>query len=299
MMVEITIAICTYKRVEIKETLASIAEQVLPEDMQVRVVVADNDVDPTMRKVIEKTANKLGIELTYVHAPSRNISIARNACLNNCKTQWLAFIDDDETASKTWLSELYKTALNENADVVLGPVESVYPNDAPNWIVKCDLHSTTPVFVDGVIETGYTCNTLLNLGSEHLKNERFDLALGKSGGEDTDYFSRVFKKGAKLKYAEKATVCEPVPTGRATLNWLAKRRFRMGQTYAPTKYTAISGKLFTVKFMLKAFSKFAFCLVMATLCCLYPSKRYSWFLRGCFHFGVMTKLTGMNNIELY
>jgi len=299
MMVEITIAICTYKRAEIQQTLASIANQVLPEDVYIKVIVADNDIEPTMRQFIEETAKNLSITLTYIHAPSRNISIARNACLINCETQWLVFIDDDETASNTWLSELYKTALNENADVVLGPVISVYPNDAPNWIVKCDFHSTKPVFVNGVIETGYTGNTLLKLSSQYFENEMFNLSLGKSGGEDTDYLSRAFKKGAKFAFAENAIVHEPVPRERATLSWLIKRKFRMGQTYASTRYTAISGKLFKVKFMLQALSKFVFCLVMTILWCLYPSERYSWFLRGCFHFGVMTKLTGMNNIELY
>ncbi|MBB1324342.1 glycosyltransferase family 2 protein [Pseudoalteromonas sp. SR45-1] len=298
-MVEITIAICTYKRLEIKQTLISIAEQILPEDMQIRVVVADNDVEPTARPNIEKTASDLGLMLTYVHAPSRNISIARNACLANCKTKWLAFIDDDETVSNKWLYELYLTAVNENAEVVLGPVESIYPIDAPKWIVQCDLHSTKPVFVNGVIETGYTCNTLLNLESDHLKNETFDIALGKSGGEDTDYFSRVFKKGAKLKYAENAIVCEPVTNGRASLNWLAKRRFRMGQTYAPTKFTPTTGRLSVVKLMCKSLAKVMFCSLMSLLFCLHASRRYSWFLRACFHFGVMTKLTGVKNIELY
>ena len=103
-MTEITVAICTYKRIEIQKTLTSIADQILPENVYIRVIIADNDVEPTMRQLIEETAKSLGITLTYIHAPSRNISIARNACLINCETQWLVFIDDDETASNTWLS---------------------------------------------------------------------------------------------------------------------------------------------------------------------------------------------------
>ena len=299
MMVEITIAICTYKRAEIQQTLASIANQVLPEDVYIKVIVADNDIEPTMRQFIEETAKSLGITLTYIHAPSRNISIARNACLINCETQWLVFIDDDEIASNTWLSELYKTALNENADVVLGPVISVYPNDAPNWIVKCDFHSTKPVFVSGVIETGYTGNTLLKLSSQYFENEMFNLSLGKSGGEDTDYLSRAFKKGAKLAFAENAIVHEPVPSERATLNWLIKRKFRMGQTYPLTQLTSNSSDFFTAKFIVKALSKVMFCSIMVLLSCFNPTKRYSWLLRGSFHFGVITKLVGMKNIETY
>lgn len=298
-MTEITVAICTYKRIEIQETLASIANQVLPEGVNIRVIVADNDVETTMRQLIEEKAESLGITLTYIHAPSRNISIARNACLLNCGTEWLAFIDDDETASNTWLSELYKTAVNENAHVALGPVISVYPCNAPNWIVKCDFHSTRPVFVNGIIRTGYTGNTLLKLSSQYFENEMFNLSLGKSGGEDTDYLSRAFKKGAKLAFAQNAIVHEPVTSERATLSWLIKRKFRMGQTYPLTQLTSNSSDFFTAKFTVKALSKVMFCSIMVLLLCFNPTKRYSWLLRGSFHFGVMTKLVGIKNIETY
>jgi succinoglycan biosynthesis protein ExoM len=36
----------------------------------------------------------------------RNISIARNAALDVAETLWVAFIDDDEHASATWLANL-------------------------------------------------------------------------------------------------------------------------------------------------------------------------------------------------
>ncbi|WP_024599321.1 glycosyltransferase family 2 protein [Pseudoalteromonas sp. TAE56] len=295
----ITIAICTYKRIEIKKTLESLSKQILKDNICIKILVADNDVDPTMRDKIEGFADNLGLDLTYVHAPFRNISIARNACLSNCKTKWLAFIDDDETVSDTWISELYKTAINKKADIVLGPVVSIYADNTPYWIVKNNFHATKAVFVNGVIETGYTCNTLLDLESICIKDMKFDLGLGRSGGEDTDYFSRAFKKGANLQYSPNAIVYEPVTAARATLSWLIKRKFRMGQTYAPTQYSEDSSKIYITKFIIKALSKFTFCFIMALLTCLSPVKRYSWILRGCFHFGVLTKLTGMKNIELY
>ena len=134
---------------------------------------------------------------------------------------------------------------------------------------------------------------------QYFENEMFNLSLGKSGGEDTDYLSRAFKKGAKLDFAENAIVHEPVPSERATLNWLIKRKFRVGQTYALTLFKATSSKFFITQLMFKAFSKFTFCLIMMVLFYLHPVKRYNWLLRGCLHFGVVTKLFGVKNIELY
>jgi hypothetical protein len=41
----------------------------------------------------------LSLDCLYVHAPARNISIARNACLDAADAPLIAFIDDDETAT--------------------------------------------------------------------------------------------------------------------------------------------------------------------------------------------------------
>ena len=298
-MNEITIAICTYKRPEIKETLESVSKQKLAKEVGFRIIVADNDKEPVARKEIEKTALDLGLNLTYVHAPSQNISIARNACLSNCKTQWLVFIDDDEIVCDIWLSELYSTALKENADVAFGPVTSVYLPGTADWIVKCDFHSTKPVFVNGVIETGYTGNTLMNLTSPQIKNRIFDLKLGRSGGEDTDFLSKAYKEGAKFAFSPLAVAYEDVPVARASLNWLSKRKFRVGQSYAGTLITEHDGVVSkTVKF-LKVFGKFSLCMVMSLVFIMSSTKKYLWFLRGCLHLGVISKLLGKKELQQY
>ena len=60
---------------------------------------------PTMTRcrardaLVDAVAAELPFELLYVHCPAANISIARNACLDNSSGDFLAFIDDDETAS--------------------------------------------------------------------------------------------------------------------------------------------------------------------------------------------------------
>ena len=299
MMPEITIAICTYKRAEIKDTLESISKQKLTDDLSFRVIIADNDIEQTVRKDIEKIAIDLGMNLTYVHAPSQNISIARNACLSNCKTKWLVFLDDDEIACDIWLSELYKTAIKENADVILGPVKSVYLQGTSDWIIKCDFHSTMPVFVNGVIETGYTGNTLLNLASTQIKNRIFDLKLGRSGGEDTDFLSKAFKEGAKIVFSPRAIAYEDVPISRASLSWLSQRKFRVGQSYAGTLINEHDSLIGIGINFLKAFGKFAMCMMMSLIFIMSSSKKYLWFLRGCLHLGVISKLLGKKEIQQY
>jgi succinoglycan biosynthesis protein ExoM len=64
----------------------------------------------------------------------QNISIARNACLDNADSNWLACIDDDEVASINWLSNLYKKAQQEKVAVVCGPVKAIYDDSALFYI---------------------------------------------------------------------------------------------------------------------------------------------------------------------
>lgn len=297
--IDVCIAICTYKRKEIKATLRSISEQILPGNVSVEIVIADNAETSCAQDYIQQVAEQYDLRIKYVHAPSRNISIARNACLENATSHCLIFIDDDEIASPKWLLEMIECAKSTKADVVFGPVTAVYSKTAPQWIIDCDLHSTRPVFVNGRIETGYTGNTLLNLNSPNLVGARFDINLGRTGGEDTDFLSRAYKKGALLEYAEKAEVSEKVPTERATWKWLSNRRFRVGQSYASTVINSKSPIIKRVFTLVTAAFKASFCAARSFICVFSESKRKAWLLRMWLHLGVCSKILGQKEKTHY
>ena len=83
----------------------------------------------------------------------------------------------------------------------------------------------------GEIRTGYTCNVLLRMGADSLRDRRFSLARGQSGGEDTEFFDRMVRDGGRVAFAPQAWVDEVVPSTRAAFDWLRRRRFRFGQTH--------------------------------------------------------------------
>jgi succinoglycan biosynthesis protein ExoM len=129
MVSEIDICICTFRRTHVVETLRSISRLVVKPYWVIRVIAADNDETPSARDIVEATARDCSLALTYLHAPSRNISVARNACLDAASAPLVAFIDDDEVASPEWLTALVTTLESGDADVVLGPVRAVYRAD--------------------------------------------------------------------------------------------------------------------------------------------------------------------------
>lgn len=294
----VDVGICTFRRPALEQTLHSLVIMAVPELVSMRIIIADNDTEPSARPLVEAMRATVPFEILYLHCPAANISIARNACLDNSDGDFLAFIDDDETASKFWLVNLLAVAEATGADAVLGPVVAEYEIDAPEWMRRGDFHSTAPVWVAGRIRTGYTCNALLRTGSHSLAGRRFKLSLGKSGGEDTDYFTNMHRAGGRIDFAADAIVHEPVPSLRARFSWLTRRRYRMGQTHG--RLLAASGAAgHRLQQLVLAGAKLGFCALAAIACAPFPIPRNRYALRAVLHSGVVAGLAGVREIHQY
>lgn len=290
----IDVAICTYRRESLRATIASVAGQQLPVGYVLRIIVADNDASPSAADMVQNVAAATGANCHYVHAPARNISIARNACLDAAEAPLLAFIDDDEIAGPNWITALVATLEAAQADAVLGPAHAVYPPGAPRWAVDADLHSTRPVIRNQRILTGYTCNVLLRLAA--FEGLRFDPKLGRSGGEDDVFFAQAVARGATIAFAPDAVVDDPVPDARLHLGWLLRRAFRNGQTYA-----AVTISRGTTRFQAGpiAASKALACALAALFGILSPARWRAALVRGALHSGAVARYLGMRPLELY
>jgi succinoglycan biosynthesis protein ExoM len=290
-MVSVDICICTFRRPFLAETLRSLAALAI-EGVELRVIIADNDTTASARELVDGARQGFPWPITYLHAPSANICIARNACLDEASADFVAFIDDDETVSAQWLSQLLAAAQASGADAVLGPVRAIYDPATPAWMVRGDFHSTAPVVRDGVISTGYTCNVLIRQAGPFAAL-RFNLALGKSGGEDTDYFHRLTALGGTIVQAPDALVYEPVPPDRAAMSWLIRRRLRMGQTHGMLLQGA------RPKTIAIAMAKAASCMAMAGLTAFSPISRRKNLLRAVLHMGVVGGIVGVRQAAHY
>ena len=297
-MTSVDVGVCTFRRPAVVETLASLARQELPPGVALRVIVADNDEQPSAEPVVRAAAAAHGLDLAYVHAPARNISIARNACLDAATADWFGFIDDDETATPGWLAALLAEAERGGWDAVLGPVKAVYGQDAPGWIAAGDFHSTAPVEVAGRILKGYAGNVLMRRAAIEARGLRFDPSLGRQGGEDDDFFYRLTDAGGTIGFAADALAHEPVPPTRASLPWLLKRSFRTGQTHGARLSRTHSGPARLAQLGLAA-AKGGVCLAGAAASALSPKARSRWLVRGSLHAGVVARLAGLRELQLY
>ena len=289
--VAVDICVCTFRRPQAADTLASLERLSIPPGCKVAVIVADNDDAPSARNLVEGQARVSRFPVTYIHCPARNISIARNGCLEACTGDYVAFLDDDEVAEESWLVELLRTARSAEADAAFGPVEVRYRPGAPSWMQGGGLHETRPVQMQGEIRTGYTCNVLFRRTVPAFRHLRFDPGFGRSGGEDSDFFHRAYRNGARFAFAPDAVVREEVPDDRATFGWLARRRFRMGHTHGRllTRDTGRTGRLGHAG---KAGLKVIYCLAVAFLAAMSQRRRNRAILRGLLHSGTICGLFG-------
>ena len=292
-MPAVDVCLCTFRRDSVVSTLGSLSRQVLPIGTTMRVIVADNDDGPSARDMVAAAGGML--DLHYVHAPARNISIARNACLDAATAPLIAFLDDDEIAPPGWLAALIAKLADSGAPIVLGPVRADYGADLPAWVAAADLHSTAPaVRADGAIDTGYSCNVLFR--RDILDGARFDLTLGRTGGEDDVFFSRLYRQGHKIAFAPEAVLIEPVPASRGGLRWLLRRWFRNGQTYAAIQLGADARPAGLVA---SAGAKAVVYAASALLQFWSPAGWRRALVRGALHAGAVSRALGKRELELY
>jgi succinoglycan biosynthesis protein ExoM len=282
----IDICICTFRRESLSLMLASLAAQVMPADTRLRVIVADNDTTDARRAAIIGTSAELGLDCLYVHAPERNISIARNACLDAASNDWLVFVDDDEVAPPDWFGRLL--AARPGHQIVFGVSQARYPDPAtPRWIIEGDFHSNRIEGNDGP-SNGYTANVLIDRRFIGKHGLRFAEPLGQIGGEDTMFFLEAEIAGARFGYCPDAIVFEDTPLARANLRWLLLRRYRAGQVHHMAMQRRGRGGLAT----LMAIPKAVALLGSAVLLLPWRVRSVRFLLRGILHAGHVAAAIG-------
>lgn len=298
----IAVGICTYRRPSLLDTLRTLEQQNLADGTRLSIIVVDNDNSPSARGIVDGFTKDSRHNVIYRFAPCGNISIARNAALEEAERNGLrvfAFIDDDELAPQNWLNALVTRLCEADAEAVVGPVRAIYASDAPGWMKSLRIHDTNPERAkDGRPIAGHSCNVIMDLASKPLAGRRFDLARGVSGGEDTAFFRDAMEDGARLAFAPLATLDEPVAPSRTTMVWLLKRRFRMGQTHGGLlrKYGAARARLLTLPL---AFAKVLYCFAFALVTAPFAARRNSNLLRGALHAGTIASLIGFPEVAIY
>jgi succinoglycan biosynthesis protein ExoM len=295
-MTPVSICIATYRRADRLALLLKdlAAQSRLPSE----IVVVDNDSNGSAREVVEGFRKTTPFPIHYEIQPARNIALTRNRTVALASGEWLAFIDDDERAPPEWLQRLLEETQRFGADGVLGPVEPVVPDSAPQWIRRGRFYdfarlSSGTVVPLNVMRFG---NIILNGARLRAEHGPFDIAYGLTTGEDADLLIRMVAKGAKIVWSDETIVWEPVEPARLSMRWLLQRALSGGQEFARKsvagRYGAISpvGRL---KLMARALAQLVAASILALLTWpLGKHRAVAWLVKASANLGKVSIFLG-------
>jgi len=206
-----------------------------PEDCRLQLRIVDNDADESAKDIVKSIqSNPQPFEhVSYLVESQQNIALARNKAIDAGEADLVVFVDDDEVVQPEWLTQLLNAIDRNNADAAFGPVDGRLDGSAPKWMHRSKLFYHDVASNNGLLtwQNTRTGNTIVKGNWLYQHHLRFKECYGRSGGSDTELFTRIWLQGGRFNAADNAIVWENVPPERATFRWLFNRRFRGGLVY--------------------------------------------------------------------
>jgi glycosyltransferase involved in cell wall biosynthesis len=291
---EITVCILTFKRpAMLTRLLETLDRQETGEKLQFSVLVTDNDREKSARSAVEEARAKVGYQIRYQVEVVANIARARNRSLDAVKSEFAAFIDDDELPNADWLRQLFEAAERYGADGILGPVQPRFDFEPPRWILESGVLNR-PVLKTGLVlnyNQTRTGNVLLRRSLFGSSENRFDEAFA-SHGEDRNFFKRMIARGHTFVWCEEARAYETEPPERCRAIYHIRRALLRGSI----SWSHAVQKLPLLAKSVAAFG--AYLLSLPVLLLRGKGRFMKYFIKMCDHLGCLLAVCGVK-VERY
>lgn len=244
----------------LSELLASLETLQVPEELDFRVLIIENDPGAHAKPIVDSLGKKIGaIPLAYVVEPTLGIAHARNRGIAEAISQdvdLLLFVDDDEVLSEDWLDCIYRTYCETGAKLVGGPVRPIVTaKNQGYWkrIVTAGItnryreveYRNRRRYFRGMHNrtTILTNNWLAETSLFAIHGLKFDDDLSISGGEDTEFFRDAVALGIATEWSPDAVVYENLTDDRLNLVHQFNRSVSQSATSTISKVNRSSGSV--------------------------------------------------------
>ncbi|MDD5115943.1 MAG: glycosyltransferase [Candidatus Omnitrophica bacterium] len=199
---DISIVIPTYKRYDLlKQCLDSVLQQDYPLDGY-EVIVVDDACEGIIKGMLEGLMGRYP-NLRYLTQAHRGPAAARNLGIRSCRGDIIGFIDDDCLVDKDWVRLMVQAHLNAHEIAAVGGLTVAYTAKstvlASQFLSNCSIET----FYRGSSQVIFfpTCN--VSLKKEIFQAFRFDENFPAPGGEDLEFFWKLFKDGYRFVWDKK------------------------------------------------------------------------------------------------
>ena len=268
-MRKILISVCTYLRPNMLErALNCVADLVLPNDAEVKVLVVDNDVNCSAKPVIQKISENFPLEIIYENEPERGLSSARNKVLKTALeliADYIACFDDDDSPDENWLFALWNfeklmTEKNGSPVIVTGPAFSKFDKEYPKYITM-NFRSKTTKKTGQLRHTAATGNVLIPI-EVVKKGVFFDECYKFMGGEDGEFFQKAQTFGFKIYWCNEAVIYENITEEKANMKRILNRYFYNGFSNVFFELKKMDSTLYRLKISFKAIFNIIICAIV-------------------------------------
>lgn len=220
---QLSVAIITHSR--LNDLLHAIASLLLQDNIT-EILIIDNNSTNGTKQIIERFSRTSRIPIRVIFEPNSGRSYARNKALDECKTRWLAFIDDDCVVSQDWSKAMLFTLQKNHPNVVIGKCISYQTSIVPlvenfyeRWWKEKNLYKNKILNYE-IFDTKNIIFDRLFLKRNKLS---FEPGFGKAIGEDYDLGIRLQATQAKASYQPNAIAYHKYSS---TLSDLFKTNYR-------------------------------------------------------------------------
>lgn len=214
----VAICICTFNRPEqlarVLWVLRNLQTSTLKPE-QISIVVVDNNPDGRAAAVCDRLRDQLPVRLVLIEERRRGISFARNRAVDEALRagfDFLAFIDDDDTPERDWLDKLIQKHWETRAEIVGGAIPAAVDPRWPDWLKNSPLFEPSGAKTEtkfGIPQGIGSGNVLIDcrlLARLKTAGPVFSPEFALIGGEDTEFYIRAKRSGAKIVKAQNSII---------------------------------------------------------------------------------------------
>jgi glycosyltransferase involved in cell wall biosynthesis len=192
-----------------------------------------NDGSKDNSKSILEDFQKQDSRIVLINQENKGVSVARNYGLKIAKGKYISFIDADDYIDENFLSTLYNTAIQFDAEIVISNFVFEQNN---KWIISKSLFPVYEIFEKDYIQknicTFLLKNDSLNSCCNKLFKKEFicvnsiNFPVGKENSEDAFYTLKAFSMANKVIFTDYSGYYYREVQGSASRNIVNKDYFK-------------------------------------------------------------------------
>jgi len=247
----VSICICTYNRERLlRQTLSRLERLVIPDDVNLEVVIVDNNSSDGTHQVIKQAASALPVRTVKEMKPG--IASARNAAVAMAEGELLLWIDDDVLVEPDWVAR-YVCAARSHPEIAIfgGPVRPHFEGRPPAWVLTLLPHVAQAYalrdFPDGRVHLDAEHLPYgANFGTRRAVHERVSFnpelgRVGEDGGclkEESTFLEAALRLGYMGRWIPNCPVQHVIPIERQTIRYLRQYYMLSGATPVKVPYAS-------------------------------------------------------------